>query len=160
MHCLICNAETSLDLCIRCGQSYIYDALINGYRLKKNQLVHSHIRESRLRIILNRLYGKNNVIEEVVFTWCKNPVTGACMRYDFAVTTDKTFLIEFNGEQHYKYIKFFHKNKETFKEQQIRDKIKKEKAKEFGYPLLIVPFNIVLTETNIKKEISKLFKRK
>ncbi|WP_346888161.1 hypothetical protein [Clostridium sp. UBA1056] len=44
-------------------------------------------------------------------------------RYDFVIYDKKKikYIIEFDGQQHYKYIKRFHNNEKGFKEQQFRD---------------------------------------
>ena len=156
MSCLICNSSSNKDLCVNCEKQYIYEPLINGYRLKKSRLLHDNVRESRLRKILNKLYNIQNVFEEVVFEWCKNPKTNTCLRFDFGVLTpDGLVLVEFNGEQHYKYVPFFHKTKAGFLEQKYRDSVKKQKAKEMGIPLHIVAYNCILNESNIKRELYK-----
>lgn len=47
--------------------------------------------------------------------------------FDFAIfntNQELQCLIEYDGEQHYKYIPYFHKTEKNFKEQQLRDAIK------------------------------------
>lgn len=54
---------------------------------------------------------------------------------------DLKLALEYNGEQHYKLNKFFHKNKLcNLLNQQKRDKIKKKLCKENGIYLIIVPY--------------------
>lgn len=65
------------------------------------------------------------------------------LRFDFAIfNEDKTikFLIEYNGEQHYKPIDFYG-GEENFKIQQERDKKKIQYCEEKNIPLLILPFS-------------------
>jgi hypothetical protein len=50
-----------------------------------------------------------------------------------------SFLIEFNGRQHYTEIKYFGDG-EGFHEQQLRDNIKIEWAKNNNIPLLIIKY--------------------
>ena len=61
--------------------------------------------------------------------------------------------IEYNGEQHYKYIEYFHKgNKENFIKQQERDNRKIELCNQYGIYLIIVPFWIKNKHAYIVKE--------
>ena len=50
--------------------------------------------------------------------------------------------IEYNGVQHYKYIPFFHKNKEAFYNQKYRDEMKRVKCQQNGILLIEVPYSI------------------
>lgn len=56
-------------------------------------------------------------------------------KYDFYLPKFN-ILIEFHGEQHYEYNKFFHETYNIFERQQLRDKNKITLAKEKGIPLL------------------------
>lgn len=67
--------------------------------------------------------------------------------------------IEYNGVQHYKYIPFFHKNKEAFYNQKYRDEMKRVKCQQNGILLIEVPYNIQIE--NIEEYIkSKLTLKK
>lgn len=48
-------------------------------------------------------------------------------------------LFEYQGEQHYKPIKYFG-GEEKFKETKLRDQIKKDFCQEHNIPLLIIPY--------------------
>ena len=49
--------------------------------------------------------------------------------------------IEYNGQQHYQYSKFFHKNGQVdFEKQLKRDQFKEQKCKENGIKLISVPY--------------------
>lgn len=154
MRCKICN-NISLDvLCNNCSDSFIYDKDISAFRLNKHKLVHEHRRESRLRKLLKGMFGAAQIYEEVCFEWCYNPETGCLLRFDFLVVDGgRIFLIEFNGEQHYKRVNFFHKTKLDFEKQKLRDKIKVETCRKMKMPLIIVPFNVAINEQNIKRLI-------
>jgi hypothetical protein len=128
----------------------MYEPRIKGYRIKKNQLLHENKRESRLRKILNRIFGISNIYEEVAFDWCYNPETTALLRFDFAIVLpDRIFLVEFNGEQHYKFVKFYHKNRANYKKQLERDKIKVKSCRKKGIALVVVPYYMAIEENNI-----------
>ena len=49
-------------------------------------------------------------------------------------------LIEYDGEQHYKFIKHWHGDEEGFKLQQLRDKIKTEYCKNHNIKLIRIPY--------------------
>jgi len=66
---------------------------------------------------------------------------------------------EYNGEQHYSYIKHFHRNGEQdFVDQQNRDRFKIEKCKIHGIDLIIVPFTCITREEKRTLIISELLK--
>lgn len=48
---------------------------------------------------------------------------------------------EYNGKQHYEYIKHFHKSKKEFITQQQRDILKRKILKEKGVHLIDIPYN-------------------
>ncbi|MDI3075304.1 hypothetical protein QJL41_12230 [Clostridioides difficile] len=50
-------------------------------------------------------------------------------------------LIEIQGEQHIKYIEYFHGSIENFKYQQQKDRYKKEYAEKKGYKLLYIYYD-------------------
>lgn len=61
--------------------------------------------------------------------------------YDFYVEHDaRKILIEFNGEQHYRFIKQFHCDEKGFETQRNRDSFKIKYAYDNGYELLIIPY--------------------
>ena len=53
---------------------------------------------------------------------------------------------EYNGKQHYKWIRFFHKTKADFESQQYRDKIKKRICKQKGITLIRIKYDEELSE--------------
>jgi hypothetical protein len=66
--------------------------------------------------------------------------------------------VEYNGIQHYKYIPFFHKNKEAFQNQKYRDYMKREICEKNGIKLIEVP-NTVKIE-NIESYLREKLKMK
>lgn len=62
-------------------------------------------------------------------------VSGGLLSYDFYLP-DYNLLIEYQGEQHEKYIKGLHKSRKDFEKQQEHDRRKKEYAKINNYNLL------------------------
>lgn len=49
---------------------------------------------------------------------------------------------EYNGSQHYKYIPFFHKNREAFQNQKYRDYLKRDLCGKNGVRLIEVPYTV------------------
>lgn len=104
--------------------------------LNVKSIVELHIRE----------YLDENGISYVanqLFSDLKGP-RGGNLSYDFAIynaNNDIIFLIECQGEQHYKPVKFFG-GEEQFAIQQERDAIKRMYAMQHGYKLIEVPYTI------------------
>jgi len=88
-----------------------------------------------------------------------NPVTGGNFNLELdCYNPELNLAVEYNGQQHYKFIPFFHKNKEAFQNQKYRDELKRRMCKENMITLIEIPYT-VKTE-NIKKNlIQELFKR-
>ncbi len=69
-------------------------------------------------------------------------IGGANLRFDFAVLNSRggvSWLIEYQGEQHYRPIKFFGGLKGHIK-QQIHDNMKREYCEFFEIPLVEIPY--------------------
>ena len=56
--------------------------------------------------------------------------------------------VEYQGIQHYKYCPHFHKNFESFRNQQYRDELKKMYCKQLGITLIEVPYYIKTEQIN------------
>jgi hypothetical protein len=73
--------------------------------------------------------------------------------------------VEYNGEQHYKYIPFYHKNNiNEYKEQIKKDKLKIKLYQEYNVNLIIIPYTVhnsdihlYLTEKLIDLEFQSFF---
>ena len=53
--------------------------------------------------------------------------------------------VEYNGVQHYKYVPYFHRNKEAFRNQKYRDYMKHEICKKNGVTLIDVPYTVKIS---------------
>ena len=53
---------------------------------------------------------------------------------------------EYNGEQHYEWVKFFQKTEEEFKYLQYKDRCKKKLCKQEGITLIIIKYDEDLSE--------------
>jgi len=77
----------------------------------------------------------------------RNPVTGGnfnleldCYNYELGLA------VEYNGQQHYKYIPYFHRNKDHFMTQKYRDDMKRRICKEQGIVLIEVPYTVPIKD--------------
>lgn len=68
-----------------------------------------------------------------------NPVTRQYLELD-CFCPELRLAAEYNGQQHYRYTPFFHKNKEAFRNQQYRDELKRIACRENGIRLIEVPY--------------------
>lgn len=59
---------------------------------------------------------------------------------------DLRLAVEYNGVQHYKYIPFFHKTKDSFYNQRYRDYMKRELCDKNGIVLIEVPYTVKVEE--------------
>lgn len=63
-------------------------------------------------------------------------------RYDFYFEYDGLrYLVEYDGEQHFRYIRKFHHKTSKFKESQIVDRIKTSVALQTGYRVIRIDYN-------------------
>jgi len=109
--------------------------------------------KSKGELLISQTLDKNNIkyIKQKTFIDCINPKTKYRLKYDFYVLQQNT-LIEFNGIQHYKCVKYWHKNKQSLKNQQYRDFIKKQYALSHGYKFLVIKYDENVEEI-LNKEI-------
>lgn len=76
---------------------------------------------------------------EYCFLDCKNPKTGAKLRFDFYLP-DYNCCIEYDGKQHYSYNNNWHYNFEYFKQIKDRDIIKDNYCKQNNIKLVRIPY--------------------
>lgn len=93
---------------IKESSNYLIDW--NGSSLSKFQ--------KRVKDFLYKLWRNDIVFEEL-------PVLGTRLRFDFYNDTRK-IAVEVDGNSHYKYNTYFHKNKGAFLDQLVRDDKKEE----------------------------------
>lgn len=68
------------------------------------------------------------------------PLKNSRQRFDFYLP-EYNIAIEYQGKQHYKYIKYFHHTYQGFKKSKERDKRKREYCTENGILLLEIPYS-------------------
>ena len=93
--------------------------------------------------------NKIEYIKQKKFSNCRNPKTKWKLMFDFFIPS-LNMLIEFNGAQHYENVSYWHKNGNSFKEQQYRDSIKQQYALSHGYKFLVIKYN-----ENVEKKLKK-----
>jgi len=77
----------------------------------------------------------------------RNPVTGNMYNCEIDCFNPEMNLgVEYNGQQHYKYIPYFHKNKEAFYNQKYRDELKARMCRDYGVNLIEVPYTVKVHE--------------
>ena len=89
----------------------------------------------------------------------KNPKTGRNLELD-GYNENLKLAFEYNGEQHYKFLKYFHDTEEDFKIQREHDEFKYKKCLELGITLISIPYtfdcyNPEKLEIFIKDELIK-----
>ncbi len=104
------------------------------YECKQNQ---ESIGEFKCRKFLNNYFKKSfKKIRNI-----HNPVTNQFLELD-CYNEELRLAIEYQGIQHYKYCQFFHKNIDSFRNQQYRDELKRIYCKNLGITLIEVPYYI------------------
>lgn len=133
-----------------CGQKI----WINGHSLRTGNTTScgcSRDGQSKDALLIEKFLIDNKLkySKEYKFDDCKDMFP---LPFDFSVIiNDKQYLIEYDGEQHDKYVPFFHRTEERFHTFQLHDQIKTNYCKEHNIPLLRIKFNQT-------KDIEKLLK--
>lgn len=71
----------------------------------------------------------------------KNLVTNQPLEID-CCNLDLMLGVEYNGQQHYKFVKGMHTSQDAFRNQQYRDEMKRRLCSENGMYLIVVPYSI------------------
>ena len=111
--------------------------------------------ELECRRILVKLFGKP--FPKVRPDFLRNPVTGGDHNLELdCYNAVLNLAVEYNGVQHYKYVPYFHKNKDAFQNQKYRDLLKAQMCKDYGINLIEVPYTVKVEE--IEAYLSKNLK--
>lgn len=112
--------------------------------------------EVECRRVLQYLFKKPFNTERPDFL--RNPVTGGNFNLELdCFDRGLKLAVEYNGVQHYKFIPFFHKNKEAFLNQKYRDDMKRRMCRDNGIILIEVPNTVNLEDIKgfIEKELTR-----
>lgn len=104
-----------------------------------------------LEKIFNKPFGKSRP------SFLNNDITSSRLELD-CFNPELKLACEYQGEAHYRYIPYFHKNLDSFRNQQYRDYMKRQKCKENDINLIEIPFTVGIKdiETYITKELERL----
>lgn len=86
----------------------------------------------------------------------RNEITGGHNLELDCYNEDLKIGIEYNGEQHYRYIPYFHKNKDAFYNTKYRDDIKKRLCEQNRVRLIVVPYTVEDIKSYLTMELQKL----
>jgi len=115
--------------------------------------------ELECRRILEKIFRKAFSKDRPEFL--NNPVTGGSYNLELDCYNKELGLaVEYSGAQHYKYIPYFHKNKEAFLNQKYRDYMKKQMCKDNNIVLIEVPYTVKIEhiENFLRNELRKYYK--
>lgn len=103
--------------------------------------------------LLKDIIGDDGFKREVTWEWLLSD-SGSHMYVDFYIESIET-AIEYDGEQHYRYIQRFHRNKDGFLEYQRRDQIKNQLLLEHNIRLIRIPYTQKITKQYLSNILSK-----
>jgi hypothetical protein len=114
-------------------------------------------REGHIRRILENLFEYRFI--SIRPEWLLNPKTNRRLEID-CYCRELNLAVEFQGEQHYKYIPYFHRTHQVFLDQQARDGLKRTMLKLKGINYLEIPFTVSdgQLEAYILQHCNKFFK--
>jgi hypothetical protein len=111
------------------------------YKDKQRVFAHRWVCEDLVGNILKRIYPDHEFIK-VRPDFLKYPQTGRNLELDF-YCKDLNLCVEYNGKQHYKYVKFFHNSDPNkFEQQRARDAFKKKRCAELGITFIEIPYTV------------------
>lgn len=111
--------------------------------------------ETECRRVLQSIFNKEFKSERPDFL--RNPVTGNMHNLELdCFDKELRLAVEYNGAQHYKYIPYFHKNKEAFRNQCYRDELKRRMCVDNNINLIEVPNTTKNIENYLRKELRRM----
>lgn len=115
------------------------EVIVCSRDLKTEKTLSCGCLKSKGEYIIAKILNENNIpfIKQKTFKDCFRIKVNGKLHYDFYI--NNSFLLEFDGEQHYKSINFFN-GEEGFKDLQEKDSFKNNYAKEHNIPLKRIPY--------------------
>ena len=117
---------------------------VQNYDHKKYNVSNKNNKSSKgeqiCRQTMERIFGVE--FPNVRPNFLKNNVTSKTNLELDCYNDDLKIAVEYNGRQHYKFIPYFHKTMDGFKNQKFRDYLKKDLCKKNNVTLISVPYTI------------------
>ena len=118
----------------------------NLHLASRKHLINRHVnscgclKTSLGELKIQQLLEENNFTfeKEKTFSTCRSPLTNYPLRFDFFV--NNSYLIEFDGRQHFIVAGGAYDNPEKFQKNQIHDAYKNQWCKENNIPLIRIPY--------------------
>lgn len=111
------------------GKIHIFE-LHTKYSLKDEETSRSK-KQWELGRLLSKVYGPNNILEDYPLPGCGN------LSWDFWIPK-RHLAFEYHGEQHDKFIKYFHTSNINFQKQKIKDSKKQQIADMNNISLIVI----------------------
>lgn len=105
-----------------------------------------------LHLILSELYSDVEV--EKTWDWLQNDVTNRNLRVDFYIES-LNLAIEYDGRQHFHFVKRFHKTLKEFEDSIHRDKIKEKLLAEHGIRLIRISYKDKISKSYVVELIKQ-----
>lgn len=152
------NNGTKLKIECKCGR--VFHRRLDGYMNGSDCC--DYCNKSKGEKEIYKFLEKHNIIfkQQETFNGCKG--SRKLLPFDFSIYEDNKllFLIEYQGEQHYRYVSMFHRNKKGFEKQLDYDNRKRKYCNDNNVDLLEVPYwdfnnieKILLEKLNIKEDL-------
>ena len=94
--------------------------------------------KSNGEFIIENILKNNDIIYEAHYNF-KDCSYKRVLPFDFYIP-ERNICIEYDGKQHYKFIKYYHKTYDKFEEQQLKDNIKTKYCEENNIQLIRIPY--------------------
>lgn len=143
------NVKTPMILkCNKCGKEskYIFSNLLKGHGCSCDVKYFGEEKIAEVLTSMNKKFIRQKEYKNLVF---KHK-----LRYDFYIK-DENLLIEYNGIQHYKWIKFFNKDYKDLLMSRHRDWLKRKYARDNGINILYISYL-----DNIEEKIKGYYENK
>ncbi len=101
--------------------------------------------EFECKRVLENLFGRPFTNQRPDFL--RNPVTGGHFNMELdCYNEDMRLAVEYNGIQHYKFVPYFHRNKDHFLNQKYRDDMKRRMCRDNRITLIEVPYSVKIED--------------
>lgn len=117
------------------NKEYNLNFIVNSSSRENSSSYHKAARE-----LIKSLFPMERIYEEVTLPGTSTKVNKKALYADFFLPSLK-IIIEVQGEQHYKFNAFFHKNKKEFYLAQARDRDKREFCTINDFTIVELPYS-------------------